>query len=350
MKTVSVLILGLLAFNSCSKMGYVNTRIYQHPIIEMPDHIKRIGIVNRSIATDKKQVLNVIEGLLTGEGLMEDKQGSKACLKGAETQFNIDTFVKSIAYDTIAFSGTGTAIMQTPLTWEVIDKICTTQDIDALLVLESFDTDQDGSNTANAVNTAIGAALSGKLPSPSAFRPSQNSRVYLKMGWRLYDNKAKAILDQARLNDYFSVWDNSWGWGINDVAEFAKRDAIKSAAFIGGRAYVTRLFPSWVWVRRDYFRRTGFDLKMADRMVRVNDFAGARKIWVGLTAHPKRKIAGRACFNMALSEEITGNLEAAIEWAQKSYSMYNVREARSYATFLTNRLQIRANYEEKKDD
>ena len=332
-------------------MGYINTRVYQHPIIDMPDHIKRIGIVNRSVSTDKKKVLSAIEGLLTGEGLMEDKQGSKACLKGAETQFNTDTFIKSIAYDTIAFSGTGTALMQTPLSWEVVDQICKVQDIDALLVLESFDTDQDGSTTANAVGSVVGAVISGRVPNPASFQPSRNSRVFLKMGWRLYDSKTHSIIDEARLNDYFSVWDNSWGWGIGDVAEFAKRDAIKTAAFIGGRAYVTRLYPSWVWVRREYFRRNGKDLIMADRMVRVNDFTGARRVWMALTTTTaRRKIVGRACFNMALSDEINGNLESAIEWAQKAYTIYRIKEARSYATFLTNRLQTLRNYQAKKGD
>ncbi|HEY6899107.1 MAG TPA: hypothetical protein VI233_00630, partial [Puia sp.] len=56
----------------------------------------------------------------------------------------------------------------------------------------------------------------------------------------------------------------------------------------------------------------------------------------------RRKVAGRACYNMAIICEINGDLEGAIQWAQKSYENYNNRLALSYVNVLRNRQADRA--------
>jgi hypothetical protein len=60
-------------------------------------------------------------------------------------------------------------------------------------------------------------------------------------------------------------------------------------------------------------------------------------LWQAETSNPKRKIAGRACYNMAIISEINGDLDAAIDWAQKSYENYGIRLALTYVNILKNR-------------
>ena len=48
-------------------------------------------------------------------------------------------------------------------------------------------------------------------------------------------------------------------------------------------------------------------------------------------------MADRACYNMAIINEINGNLDKAIEWAQKSYEDYNDKLALQYLNILKNR-------------
>jgi len=50
------------------------------------------------------------------------------------------------------------------------------------------------------------------------------------------------------------------------------------------------------------------------------------------------KIAGRACYNMAIINEINGNLDEALQWAQKSYEDYNDKMGIRYARILENRI------------
>ncbi len=336
--------LGLgLASQSCRTMGTVRTSVYMPPIVDVPEHIKSVGVVNRTAPRDNagRQALNTIEAILTGEGLFEDRQGAQACMAGAATHLNMDTFARAEVMDTIAIPGLGSGAMAAPLEWSLVDALCERYDKDALLVLELFDTDQEGSVTAQAVGEVATTILSGGRHRPRIPRSSGNARVRIKMGWRLYDAKEHRILDEVRMNDWFGVWNNT-GNPVYDLGEFAKRDAIQQSAFVAGRSYCTRLFPSWVVIGRRYFRRKGADMKAARRMLEVNDWDGAYGIWMSLAEQsPKRKIAGRACYNIALYHEVNGRLDDAIHWAQQSYARYNIRRARDYA----NRLQFRRNRE-----
>jgi len=49
------------------------------------------------------------------------------------------------------------------------------------------------------------------------------------------------------------------------------------------------------------------------------------------------KIAGRATYNMAIINEINGDLDAALGWAQKAYEDYNIKPALEYVRILENR-------------
>jgi hypothetical protein len=55
------------------------------------------------------------------------------------------------------------------------------------------------------------------------------------------------------------------------------------------------------------------------------------------TLNPKMKIAGRACYNMAIISEIDGDIDTAISWAQKAYSDYRIKPGLRYARILENR-------------
>ena len=72
-------------------------------------------------------------------------------------------------------------------------------------------------------------------------------------------------------------------------------------------------------------------------MMDVGDLNGAKDAWFALTNHHKRKVAGRACYNTAVGLELEGDIDAALEWCRKSYTVYRIREARNYSSFLMNR-------------
>ena len=52
------------------------------------------------------------------------------------------------------------------------------------------------------------------------------------------------------------------------------------------------------------------------------------------SAAENRKAAGRAAYNMAVASEINGNLDLALEWAQKAWTDYGNKKARDYINVI----------------
>jgi hypothetical protein len=76
---------------------------------------------------------------------------------------------------------------------------------------------------------------------------------------------------------------------------------------------------------------------MATRKARTGNWEGAANLWEQDVDNPKSKIAGRACYNMAIICEINGDLDGAIKWAQKSYEDFGNHLALKYVKILNNR-------------
>lgn len=79
------------------------------------------------------------------------------------------------------------------------------------------------------------------------------------------------------------------------------------------------LIPHWGEVTRLYY--TGGSVEMRDAVVclRENDWEGARKLWQRLYDKRKKGSAKmKAAFNIALSYEMEGDVDKAIEWLEKA--------------------------------
>jgi hypothetical protein len=73
---------------------------------------------------------------------------------------------------------------------------------------------------------------------------------------------------------------------------------------------------------------------VAKRRAQTGDWQGAAALWEQELSNQDPKIAGRAYYNMAIINEINGDLESAMDWASKAYSDYNVKPALRYLNAL----------------
>jgi hypothetical protein len=333
MKTFLFFITIAVLMVSCSPMGQLYTTVNTAPMIKLPKDIKKIGIVNRSLPVDNKgnKAWTTLEAIVSGEGIMEDRNGSFSAMSGAEVHFNMDTIINATQLRELLLPGLGAGKLNPALSFDIVDSICSANNFDALLVLEAYDSDQRNSQTTYALMELANSAITGKAPDLNS-APDWTD-VFISMNWRLYDNKRKIILDDAVIADRFGTDRYRY-----DVADFAKRDGIQACSYIGGRVYASRIYPSRVRVYRDFFRRGGAELKMAARLMDVGDLEGAKDDWFALTKHHKRKVAGRACYNTAVGLELEGDMEGALEWCRKSFAVYRIRQARNYSSFLMNRM------------
>jgi hypothetical protein len=237
--------------------------------------------------------------------------------------------VKEVKYKGAGNNNPGSYASQ--LDWQEVEKICSVNGSHVLISLEMFDTDSKISYAASPVkvNTPL-----GKIP---AIHQEATMTTWVKTGWRIYDPKSRRVLDEAALSRQMVFR----GRGLNPVlaanALIGRKEAVKQAGRNAGEAYAYSVLPLWIRVSREYFVRGNNEFKIARRKAESGNWDGAGEIWHQQTTAAKRKAAGRACYNMAIINEINGNLEEAIRWAQQSYEDYNIKRGLRYIRILENR-------------
>ena len=87
------------------------------------------------------------------------------------------------------------------------------------------------------------------------------------------------------------------------------------------------------WTRR----MANGKFSMAKRMAQAGDWDGAANIWREATNSTSGKVAGRACYNMAIISEINGDLNGALQWARKAYEVYRTPYALNFVNILQQR-------------
>jgi hypothetical protein len=200
--------------------------------------------------------------------------------------------------------------------------------VDALFALEVFDTDTKISYQA----------IKSDIKSPLSLIPGLEQQADMlttvKTGWRIYDPSAKIILDEFALTRDITFSGRGLTPMVAATALIGRKDAVKQVGNKAGQAYAWRLLPYELRVTRDYYVKGTGNFKLAMRKARTGNWDQAGQLWEEETANPKGKIVGRACYNMAISSEINGDLDLAIQWAQKAYEDYNIRLALRYIDIL----------------
>src|SRR5688572_28817195 len=140
---ILLILAATLVLPSCSKYGYVNLDYPLDPMVVLPNGIHTIAVVNRSLVKEDDKSSTILESIATAEIAGSDKLASDECLKGAFDKVNGQDIVSIVIPQQTRLYGSGSA--QTPelLDWKQVKKICDANKADALLVLESFDSNSD---------------------------------------------------------------------------------------------------------------------------------------------------------------------------------------------------------------
>ena len=329
-----LLLVSILA-TSCSKYGYVQLKFPTAPNVSLPDNIKTIAIVNRSLSPkDNSSKGNAIaEAILTGEIAGSDKLASDECIKAVFDRFNGFRGVSIVYPATSRLLGSGTRVTPDPLSWKRVKEICDSSKANALLVLEMFDSNSD--LILSGVTNQINNVLSGATNTPA---PPNQIRMNVVSYWRMYDPINEKIIDQYQTTNYLT-------FNTSGILNLPPPEALPQTAYASGEQYVDRFMPGYYYVKRDMYKRgkgsykqqfkTGF------RKSEVANWEGAIEVWSSIAKNASGKNAGRACLDLAVGYEVLGKTEEALYWAKKSYEDYGNKLGRDYANILKNRL----NYE-----
>jgi len=344
MKSHLSLILVALAFCSCRSTALVFISVQQPAPVTLPPNAKTVAVVNRSQAPEQVKLVDVADKIFSLEGANLDRDGARESITGLSDELmknNRFTEVKAPPINDLRTNSPGR--FPAPLPWETVDRICADNHADLLFSLELFDTDSKISYSVN--NTTVSTPL-GKVP---ALEHQANMATLVRTGWRIYDPVGRNIVDEyimaKRLNFY--------GKGINPVIAAAalidRKEAVKQAGNNAGHGYAFRIIPYWIRVSREYYIKGPGNFPVARRKSQTGNWDGAGELWLKETNNPNSTIAGRACYNMAIISEINGDLDKAIQWAQKAYENNNNKLALGYIRLLQDRKAAGAVLQEQQD-
>jgi tetratricopeptide (TPR) repeat protein len=328
------------AFTAC-KTTYVTVQVLKPAHITIPSKINNLVFVNRSLPAKSERFKNILEGAVTGEAILADRIGAEECIKGVIANLNESPRYKAVAPGNINLKGTGTREFPPALEWDIVEDICKQNQADALITLETFDSN-------NSVE--IGERQAERKDGQRTIKYVEfiaTLHVQVESGWRIYYPAEKRIIDQNVYNDAQS-WSNT-----SDARKRAEaglpliENAVGDAGFYAGKQYAFRISPMWTNVSRYYFNKGNVDFERADRFGKSGDWKGAADIWIKYVNNSDPKIAGNACYNMALAQELEGNLEEALDWARKSYTKFNNKKGRYYANILQQRIYDQSRLDEQ---
>lgn len=319
----------LLFFASC-RTNPVFINILAPAQVTLSNSIKKVGLLNRSIPVEERKE-NVLHQINSTGSMAMIREGSAESLRGLKDALMQNTRFESVrTLDSIMLNAEIIGMFASPLSWDQVEVICRDNNLDALFVLELFDTE------FKVGTRLIPATVENPIQILNAIRNIEMTMM-VKTGWRIYDPVAHMVVDEFSLSRSITISVNG-----NPAAAaeglIKRKESVKQTANLAGHLYANRILPAWFRASRDYFIRGGSEnFKIAKRKARSGNWDGAGELWMKETSSTKRKPAGRACYNMAIINEINGKPDDAIKWAQKAYEDYNVRLARNYIYILTNR-------------
>ena len=309
--------------------------VLQPAQFKVPDHIAKIAVIDRSKPSNGW--LNVLEGLFTGEAIGQDRESRQQAVRGLTDALERTPRFRVISTG-IEMSGSKAGVnLPTPLPWQEVERICADYAADAVVAIESFDSDN------NVVTRARHSKKKNKDGTTTTLVDYLSEmRTGVRMGWRFYDPRGKMIFDEYTTEDYLSN-SHSGSTERSAVSGLPSQISVtRKVAFNVGIEYGMRIAPVYVRVNRQYYPKAkGFSTQMeqATRLAQAGNWDQAAEIWkkVEALAKDNPKAAGRAAYNMAVVAEVKGNLDIALEWAEKAWTQYGNKKARSYMEIIRQR-------------
>ena len=179
----------IFIFASCGVSSVV-VNVQRPADISVPQNIQKVIVANRSTPGEGNLANNIIEGLITGEGIGSDKKGSEYCVMGLTEMLSGSERYQLKNAGEISLKGTGTSTFPPLLSWEEVNSICNSYGADALIVLSTFDSDSRIFEGKSVVRTK---KIKGVKVREVVYPVTLIMEII--SGWRIYDATNKKIVD-----------------------------------------------------------------------------------------------------------------------------------------------------------
>lgn len=141
--------------------------------------------------------------------------------------------------------------------------------------------------------------------------------IYAKIRWSTY-TKGDSI--KKRYDQYEDLY-----YGNSVYPDFfgspeKHKLLVENTAIYLGKSFGSKLIPSWSKTERGYCLSKNPEMMKAEEFCRTGEWLKAAEIYKQLTKSKNKDISTKAKYNMALVCEMEGNIDAAIDWINRSKS------------------------------
>jgi tetratricopeptide (TPR) repeat protein len=323
---------------SCTKQVSFNT--YRPAAINVPSHVKTLVVIDRTAFKDQR--VNIIEGILTGEGIGEDRNATEEAIISFRDKLLTSPRFEVKRGSERLFGNSIIGTFPEPLTWHEISSLCVKYQADALVTIEVFDTNFLVTDGKRNVKKTI--EKDGRKKEVEVVEYFAEGVASCKIGFRIYDPKSKSIADQQMFNK-----SNTWeakGSSIKEALSLLiqKSEATKYTSRLAGNSYAEKIAPMPIRISRTFYAKPKKNQYMASgvRMAEVSQWEEAIDTWKQGISFTSTKTAGKISYNIAVAYEVLGDFNSAKDWANKAYINYGNKKARDYNAMLNNRIRNEA--------
>lgn len=283
---------------------------------ELPSDIQSITLMNRSI---NDQFQNYQEDSLQMYFYRNGYQLSKIVLDMEASDTTIlalaNLLIESGRYDVVVpverniRRDSTYDVLPDTLDAELVGKICRKYNTDALMVMERFYTKTMADYTSERYSDLT-----------TGYNYSYYASLDLKYGahFRIYKPGNKPLFKEIELVDtiYWESADYTQERLLSKLPTI--KQALINAAIKVALDVDSKISPSWIPEKRGYFLFHSSNDR-GQQLMNENNYEEAGKWWAELAASKNKKIRSKAEYNLALVNELNGDIDAAIDWCLKSY-------------------------------
>ncbi|MEZ4315956.1 MAG: DUF6340 family protein [Myxococcota bacterium] len=326
-------------------MHQVNVGYLEAADVSVSQDIQTVLVIDRSRPKNAgEHVLAGMEGAATGETFRLDAESAALAIETLE-----DVLQDGPRFEVVRFRVNGrsvdTSLWDRELTAHKVRELCRQASCDAIISLESFDSDQvtqitrqGEAFTAAERKEALenGDCEDRRCEGDFTYTATQHTDVTAT--FRMYDGHTGRILDEqaATIGGTDTATDTDSVVGAVDDLPLDGR-VFTGAASLGAR-YASRVSPHTVIAERDLFGGGSKEMRQARKAMKHGDLETATELWTAVTESGDGKLAGKALHNLAVAAEASGDVPGALKLARQASRTNGKRVSARYVGTLNDRM------------
>ncbi len=337
------IVLITILLSSCATEYNFNIDVLKPAEISIPENVKKIIVINHSYIPNSCSITD-IDG--------NTNPGFDSTFSFQHISSFVDYMKYSPRYEVVkVFSIAKNKYNKLkPINLKTVDELCKKEGADAAVILDGCFTskklEEKTLNSSSNNGTIANDELLDTTKSKKSAKHNRNNGLInydLVLGntsvWEVYSAVKGKIVDVQDINDISNIF--AKGYSVESAFRFSPSvwNVMFQSSARAGNEYAHRIAQQWVQESRTLYNLSGEGFEDAIAFSKNNNWDKAIEIWQNALKIKDPEIASKSAYNIAVAYEVKDNLNAALDWAAKSYLLQNNKASDKYIKLLETRIK-----------